>query len=292
MREREQRVPRSRGFLGLVILGVYLLAVAVHYYIDLRHRNEGSSFSQMLYLPSGKYLKPAAFGYHLPLADFVYLWSIQYYGDPGFHPRMEYLWHTYDLITELDPNFVEAYQTGALFMFFEGRNPQAGLRLLDRGSQRNPSKWILPADAGFYCMMNLKNNKLSAAYFEKAAGIPGAPSMMRRMVAGLHFRMGDQRLAYLLWQEVYHTEQDPSVRQTAFQHVHDLKVLIDLEDLRKALREYQRRFGRIPFSLHHLVSSGILKPLPPDPEGGAYEYDRQTGKIEYSKQLTVYRRYQ
>jgi len=283
---------RGSRLLGLSAVCLLLLAVVVHYRIALRHRDPGSSFSQMLYLPSGKYLRPATFGYHLLVADFVYLWSIQYYGDPGFHPRMEYLQHTYDLITELDPNFIDAYQTGALFMFYEGRNPQAGLRLLDTGLQRNPSKWILPADAGFYCMMNLRNRDLSARYFEKAAAIPGAPSLAKRMAAGMHFRMGDKRLAYQLWEEVYRTVEDPSIRQTAFQHVHDLKVLIDLEDLREAIRKYQNRFGREPLHLNQLVSSGILKAIPVDPDENLYEYDRQTGTVKYSRQLTVYRRYQ
>ncbi len=282
----------GRRLLGLGTVCLLLLAVVVHYRIVREYHAPGSSFSQMLYLPSGKYLKPATFGYQLLVADFIYLWSIQYYGDPGFHPRMEYLRHTYDLITELDPKFIEAYQTGALFMFYEGRNPQAGLKLLDTGLERNPSKWILPADAGFYCMMNLRNRELSARYFEKAAAIPGAPSLTKRMAAGIHFRMGDKRLACQLWEEVYRTEQDPSIRQTAFQHVHDLKVLIDLENLRDAIREYQRRFRRVPLHLNQLVSAGILQAIPLDPDENQYEYDRQTGNVKYSSQLTVYRRYQ
>ncbi len=289
MRQGESR---ARRLLGLFTVCLLLLALVVHFRIARQYKDPGSSFSQMLYLPSGKYLKPATFGYQLLVADFIYLWSIQYYGDPGFHPRMEYLRHTYELITELDPNFIDAYQTGALFMFYEGRNPQAGLHLLDTGLERNPLKWILPADAGFYCMMNLKNRELSAQYFEKAAAIPGAPSLTKRMAAGNYFRMGDKKLAYQLWDEVYRTETDPSIRQTAFQHVHDLKVLIDLETLREAILEYRSRFGRAPLQLNQLISAGIMQSIPLDPDENPYEYDRQTGNVNYSRQLTVYRRFQ
>ena len=102
-----------------VIILLFSLTIGVHYWISNKEGSRESLFTQMLYLPQGKYLSPISFGYDLLVADFVYLWSIQYYGDPGFHPKMEYLSHTYNIITELDPQFIDAYQTGALFMFFE-----------------------------------------------------------------------------------------------------------------------------------------------------------------------------
>ena len=43
-----------------------------------RNKVPGSS---IIYIPSGKFLKYATFGYSALAADFVYLWSIQYYGN-------------------------------------------------------------------------------------------------------------------------------------------------------------------------------------------------------------------
>jgi tetratricopeptide (TPR) repeat protein len=278
--------------ITVAIVLLLSLTTALHYSIYNKHRMSGSLFSQMLYLPSGKYLKPASFGYYGLLADFIYLWSIQYYSDPGFNPRVEYLKHTYDIITELDPQFIDAYQTGALFMFYEGRNPKAGLKLLEKGLERNPKEWILPTDAAYYCLINLRDRDLAAKYFATAATVPSAPTLVKRMLANLNFKKGDKQHALELWQEVYDTAERPSIKQTAYQHVHNLRVLIDLEKLQNAISAYQQKYQRNPSSLNQLVTEGILTGIPSDPDGEPYEYDPKTGKVRYSKELEVYKRYQ
>jgi tetratricopeptide (TPR) repeat protein len=278
--------------LTLAAIFVLSLTTTIHYNLYNRYSTKGSFFTQMLYLPSGKYLKPASFGYYGLIADFIYLWSIQYYTDPGFHPRIEYLRHTYDIITELDPQFVDAYQTGALFMFYEGRNPKAGLELLDKGLKRNPKEWIFPTDAGFYCLINLKDRECAAKYFQRAASVPGAPTLVKRMLAGLNFRMGDKQRALELWQQVYYTAERPSIKQTAYHHVRNLRVLIDLENLRNGVELYTQKYQRFPLNLEQLVSANLLKNIPLDPDGQSYQYDPKTGKIKYSKELLVYKRYQ
>ena len=277
---------------GLAILLTYILAVALHYHIYVTHRVNSTLFTQMLYLPSGKYLKPASLGYYAPLSDFIYLWSIQYYGDPAFSPRMEYLKHTYDIIVELDPHYLDAYQVGALFMFFDGRNPEAGLELLDRGLKNNPNEWIIAADAGFYCMMNLKDYKRAGSYFKKAADIPSAPAQAKRLLAGMHFRQGDKVHAYQLWKEIYETATKAAIKQTAYQHMHDLKALVDIENLKKAIDKYYETKGNYPLNLQQLVAVQYLPEIPIDPDGNPYIYDPWTGTVEYSQELNIYKRYQ
>lgn len=278
--------------LPTVILLTFLLAGATHHGLYKNQHREGSFFTQLLYLPQGKYLKRASFGYQNVVADFIYLWSIQYYGDPQFSPKTKYLKHTYDIITDLDPYFLDAYQTGALFMFYEGRNPSAGLDLLKKGMTKNPSAWILPADAGFYCMLKLKDNSRAATFFQAAANVPSAPTLVKRMLAGTHFRMGDKKHAYLIWAEVYQKAENGSIKQTAFQHMHDLKTLIDLEELNRGIGSYYSIHGQYPLSLQRLVSAGLIKNVPVDPEGNPYIYNPKQGKAYYAQQLNIYKRYQ
>ena len=286
------RKERTAFYLLSAVLIVFLAASAMHFHLYKNYQSQGSFISSMLYLPSGKYLKPASFGYHTLLADFIYLWSIQYYGDPGFHPRMEFLKHTYDLITELDPQYLDAYQTGALFMFYEGRNPMAGLELLEQGMKKNPAEWILPMEAGFYCHMNLKRHDLAAEYFERATKIPGTIAFAKRALASMKFKSGDRAASLALWSEIYETAETPSIKQTAYQHVHDLRVLIDLDTIRNAIREYQEAVNRAPLNLEQLVSNGYLKQVPVDPDGNPYSYDPRTGYVSYSSRLTLYKRFQ
>ncbi len=278
--------------LGLAILLTYVLAISMNYYAYSKYRMNSNMFTQMLYLPSGKYLKPVSFGYYNLLSDFVYLWSIQYYGDPIFSPKMEYLKHTYDIITELDPYYIDAYQTGALFMFYEGRDPKAGLELLDKGIAKNPNEWIIAADAGFYCYMNLKDKPRAIEYFNKVVKIPTAPAQAKRFLAGMHYQIGDKKNAYELWKEVYDTSAKAHIKQIAYQHMHDIKVMVDIEDLKKAIRQYQNQNGKLPQSIEQLHASGVITEIPVNPEGSPYDYDPQTGKVEYSQELKIFKRYQ
>lgn len=278
--------------LGLVIFLIYMLAISVNYYAYSKYRANSHLFTQMLYLPAGKYLKPVSFGYYTLLSDFVYLWSIQYYGDPIFSPRMEYLKHTYDIITELDPYYIDAYQTGALFMFYEGRNPKSGLELLDKGIKKNPNEWILAADAGFYCYMNLKDKRRAIEYFGKVSKIPGAPAQAKRLLAGMHFQLGDKQLAYQLWKEIYETADKPHIKQIAYQHMQDLKIIVDVENLKKAIDQYQTQKGQLPLNLQQLLASGLISEIPTDLDGNPYIYDPRTGEVKYSQELKIYKRYQ
>jgi len=282
----------SRTSIAALTLISFLLASVVHYRVHEKYHVQNAFITQMLYLPSGRYLKPATFGYYGIVADFIYLWSIQYYGDPGFHPQMEYLKHTYDIITELDPYYLDAYETGALFMFYEGRNPKGALQLLDQGLEKNPKQWILPLDAGFYCIMRLKDQKLAAQYFEKASRIPGAHSLAKRALASMRFKLGDKFAALELWREVFHTAENSTVKQTAYQQIYELTVLIDLDTIRAAIQHFEKQFGRLPLNLEQLASRGYLKGVPYDPDGNPYDYNPHSGMVRYPKQLTLYRKYQ
>lgn len=275
---------------SLAALLAFVLAVGIHYDVYKRYHHDNLLLS-LLYLPSSKFLGYVSFGYQPLVADAIYLWSIQYFADLASKPKMEYLGQTYSIITDLDPHYLDAYQTGALFMFFEGRNPEGGFALLDRGMANNPEEWILPADAGFYGM-GLKDYNRASSYFDKASRIPEAPSMVKEMLAGMRYKAGDKRYAYQLWQEIYATAKRPSLKQVAYQHVHDLKVMLDVADLTDSVHRYHDLHGSNPLNLAQLSSTGIMKEIPTDPEGGPYLYDPGNGKVEYSRKLVLYNRYQ
>ena len=97
---------------------VLLLAVAATAASERRLNSSDAADSaghHLLYLPSGKYLKALAPGYPEILADFIYLWSIQFYSSYHRDDRYEYLQHIYaNVITELDPHYQDPYLVGAM----------------------------------------------------------------------------------------------------------------------------------------------------------------------------------
>ncbi len=242
----------------------------------------------LLYLPSGKYLRVAALGFDGLLADAVYLWSIQYYGNYQIQDRYTYLEHIYTgVISELDPHYVDPYLIGSLIMNTEAREPEMALRLLDKGIAANPETWILPFEAGFLCYNDLKDYRRAAAYFEKALRVPGVHPLVRRLYAEMHNRAGDKRTSLREWSEIHDTAQDDYVRTVALKHIHDLKVDVDLLTLTEAVKRFEEKEGRPPARMEEIVKRGFLTGVPRDPEDRAYLYDLRSGQVAYGGSLVL-----
>ena len=276
-----------RRWMALGALSALLMAGAVQGRIEARSA-AGTATSPMLYLPSGKYLRVVALGFDEIVADIIYLWSIQYYGNYRIEDRYAYLDHIYgQVITELDPRYLDPYLVGSLIMNLEARDPEAALRLLDKGIERNPQRWILAFEAGFLCYNDLRDYGRAATYFEKALRADDVHPLVRRLYAEMYNRAGDRRTSLREWREIYETAGDEYVRNTAWNHVHDLTVAVHLADLREAAAAFRERRGRWPRRLEEIVGEGLMAALPPDPEGRGYLYDPGTGRIEYRGSLVM-----
>jgi tetratricopeptide (TPR) repeat protein len=235
---------------------------------------------ELLYLPNGKHLKAMSLG-HAPLvADFVYLWAIQYYSDYGRKDRYRYVEHVFgDVIAELDPGYIDPYWLGAIILTTEAKDVDAGLRLLDLGFEKNPSAWILPYLAGWECDRVGRFDR-AAAYFDQAARAPGAPPALFRLKAGMTALTGNLRDAIARWQDVLDDPRnDDAARAIATRQIRALTVRADVRGLDAAIAVYRERNGRPPQSLDELVRVGIVRALPRDPDGNDYAYDPSAGTV-------------
>lgn len=275
-----------RRGMALCALTGLLLAVLVQGRIEASR--PAGAVHPLLYLPSGKYLKAVSLGFDGLLADMIYLWSIQYYGNFDIKDRYSYLEHIYgQVITELDPHYLDPYLVGALIMSAEARQPEMALRLLDKGVNNNPDQWIVAFEAGFLCYDELHDYQRAAYYFRRASEIPGAHPLVRRLYAEMYNRAGDKKTSLKEWSEIYESSDDPYVRNVAWNHVHDLKVDVDLADLKDAVSRFRVKAGRPPGRLGELVTAGIAGRLPLDPEERDYLYDAQTGDVRYRGSLVL-----
>jgi len=271
-----------------VIAGLWLLVVAcgagwisAQQRLDAR-RGAWPTTYPLMYVPSGQYLRPASLGYRTVLADLLYLWSIQYYGHTRTLEGRRWLEHIYDVITDLDPQFIDAYLIGALIMSADMSDPQMALRLLDKGREQNPGEWILPLEAGFTAYMNAGQYDRAAGYFEEARR-KGGPDFAERLEAHMFEMRGDLRTAFELWYEVYQEaeeEGDERVAAIAYNHTYDLRVRLDFQAINEALDRYEAERGSLPRSLRPLVQAGYLdRRLLENPNGTPYEYDPRTGEL-------------
>ena len=236
--------------------------------------------SSIIYIPSGKFLKYATFGYRAVAADAIYLWAIQYYSTPTIDDRFDHLDHIFAIINELDPRYQDPYEVGALIAVQEARNPAAAFSILDRGAANNPDQWVYPFNAGHVAMMTLKDFPLAEKYFEQCMKIPGAPEFVERLRANAIFKKGDLQTSWETWLDIYKKAPDERTKKIASNHLYNVKAAIDEAAIEDAAAKYRERFGRPPADLETLLRTGFLREVPKDMDGEDYLYDPATGKVK------------
>lgn len=261
----------------LLVTSASFMALKVKTDTIVRKRVPGSS---IIYIPSGKFLRFATFGYSALAADAIYLWAIQYYSTPTIDDRFNYLDHIFAIIGELDPTYTDPYETGALIATAEAGDAGLAFKILDNGAAKNPGQWLFPFEAGHIAMMNLKNYDLAKNYFKKCMDLPGAPEFTRRLYANALYRKGDNETSWQTWLEIYKTASDERTKKIASNHLYQVKSAMDTGRLKEAILRFKERYGRFPGELGDLVRTRILIDLPKDLDGQDYVFDPKTGNVK------------
>ena len=274
---------REQSLEKIIIVGLLLISLAIFSVLKIetdrvpRKKVPGSS---IIYLPSGKYLKYATFGYSSLVADLIYIWAIQYYGSFDIPDRFNYLEHIFSIIAELDPKYVDPYEVGALIAVYEAHDANLAFKILDMGLEKNPDMWIFPLQAGHIAQMNLKDYELAREYYRKAMEIPSAPSIAKRLYASAAYKTMDYQEAWATWREVYETSTEQWIKDIASNQLYRIKATVDTEALSSAVKQFKEKYGRFPSDLSQLVRAGFIKEVPKDLDGNDYLYDPKTGEVK------------
>lgn len=276
---------RGRDFSTIFLTLLLILTCGIFMNLKIiaddipRKKAPGSS---TIYIPSGKYLKYATFGYSSLLADLIYLWAIQYFSNYTIPERFESLDHVFSIIAELDPRYLDPYEIGALIAVYDAKDLDIAYRILDRGLEKNPDQWIFPFQAGHYAQMLLKDYQTAQKYYKKTMEIEGAPAMAIRLYANAAFRLMDLKTSWESWMEIYQTAEDERIKKIASNHLFQVKASADTQILQEAVEKYEEKFGRKPLNLAQLVKADFLPAIPKDLDGNEYTYDSQTGEVKTS----------
>src|SRR5260221_6182402 len=236
-------------------------------------------------LRSGKLMKVMSLEYAPLLADIYWTRVVQYYGNKHVRGQanLELLWPLLDITTTLDPNLLIAYRFGAMFLSQAAPSgagrPDLAVKLIERGIQANPEQWRLYEDLGFVYYFDLKDYQKASAAFLEGSKRPNAQIWMKVMAARVAAEGESFETSAFLWQDVYDSTVDPSVKKNALQHLQLLKVKEDCKHLDALANEYAKRYGKRPARMSEMVQAGLLPGIPRDPLGFAYIFG-EDGKAE------------
>ncbi len=231
---------------------------------------------ELLYLPSPEMLRLASLGNPGLVADLFYLWSIQYYSKYQPHERFLYLDTVYDLITDLDPLYHDAYRVGALIMQLptteEEAHKAAVIRLFDKALRNMPDDYEIAEAAGWDMYVRYRDKPEALRYFRSAADVPGSPHRLRRFLAvwsndeeGWSF---EDALSY--WMEVRDEAETDYDLAVCEKQIYRLFASRDEAALNPVLQNWKLRYGICAGSWQEIVEAGWLGEVPVDYFGNSY----------------------
>jgi tetratricopeptide (TPR) repeat protein len=183
---------------------------------------------ELMYFPSGRFLKQAALGHDVLVADMAWLRAVQYYGEHRLTDRnYKMAGHIFDVVTTLDPLFRNAYIFGGLVLAQDAGDVEKGVELLHKGVANIPDDWLLPFELGFIYYLCSNDMAQAHRWFMEAAARPDHPESVERFAAFTAARAGDLRAALQLWMHLYESTENAYVRQMAEERIRDLMEKIE-----------------------------------------------------------------
>lgn len=164
-----------------------------------------------LLVPPAGLVEKVATGYGNLLADVVWAQALVYNGDQLTRPWSARdpsgLYPAFDLVTTLDPRFLDAALYGSWALGDAGRTDEA-VRLLEKAMARWPGRWQYPYQLGFIEFLYGRNYLAAARHFLQAASLPGCPPSAPRLAASMYARGHQKELAIETWRAVYARADD------------------------------------------------------------------------------------
>jgi hypothetical protein len=251
----------------------------------------------VLYVWSGAQVKRLAPGFENLLADLYWLRTVQYFGGQRLFStdkRFELLEPLTEITTTLDPRLEIAYRYGAIFLCEPWPNgkgdPQAGIRLLEKGVRALPGSWRLRQNLGYYRYIFLNDAKGGAQVLLEAARLPGAPFWLESLAGMVLARGGERQTSRVVWRQMYQQAEPGNIRENALYNLQWLDGLDALDALNAAVERFEQSQGRSPRDRSEAASlPGIRPGYLVDPSGVPFEYDAAKGRFWFSKRSRLWR---
>ncbi len=272
----------------LLIVGLIFISIPFQKKID-KERSKFTTIEETIRL-SPKFLRIMALGFDEIVADIYWLRALQYFGNPDIKKSdkdPDIMYKYFDIITELDPKFVNAYRFGGSFLAepepFGFNRFQKGSLIFDKGRGNNPENFRLPLEQGFLYFMHSDDKKTASELFIEASEKPGLTehrkASFKGMAASALSKGGDRELARQIWLDIFDNSLDQGRRDFALMNLNEM-IDQDLEDkLTQYALLYENEYGSFPTSIDDLLRLKQVKKIPEDHKGNKFVIDPEMKRI-------------
>ena len=220
---------------------------------------------ELLYFPSNEFVKGITGGFDLILADLMWIETGTYFGK---HRRSDksypYLYHMFDIITDLDPKFIPVYTLGTIMIATDANESELAMKLLDKGMRDNPDLWQIPFTKGFIYYVHNKKPYKASKWFFLASYKKDAPERVGKFATWTLYKSKGVEVTLSLYLRLYEISSSEIFREKAIKGI--AKVLLDQSKQFKEDKGYQVE------SLFELYEVGYL-PFIPEIPGGRFKLE-------------------
>ncbi|MBA3805212.1 MAG: hypothetical protein H0X14_05810 [Acidobacteria bacterium] len=243
-------------FLSLIVVMGMIAVFGLSRWMDARRPPVNSAVEEERLYLTGTAARRASLNFNGLIADWYWMRALQYVGrkiikheneqgklqlDDLGSLDLRLLYPLLDTTTTLDPQFMAAYEYGAVVL--PEINVDDAIKLLQKGIAANSSVWRLYHHLGYIYWQRGDYQRASEIYSE-GARVPGAASWMILMSARMTAEGGSRSTAREMYSRMYEQSEDEQIKQMAERRLMQLDSLDEREVIRKALVVYQTRAGR------------------------------------------------
>ena len=260
------RYMKREAVLIVVLVAGLAASAALSRWLDAHRTDHEKQFAESQLYLSGAAAKRLTLSFNGLAADWYWMRSLQYVGRKIVNHQdthdnqfvlsdlssldLRLLSNLLDVATTLDPQFIPVYEYGAVIL--PEVDPDQAIALLNRGIAANPSSWRLHQHLGYIYWQRGEYSKASEIY-AAGAKLSGAPAWMTAMSARLKADAGSRDAAREMYQRLYETSDDRTVKEMVVAHLMRIDSLEEREAIGGALNEFRTRSGRCPASWRELV---------------------------------------
>lgn len=266
LRESPQQALRKTSALLLIIALCFACLIALARWMDAhRPAIDTQEQEESLYV-SGAAAKRMSLSFNGLIADWYWMRALQYVGrkvvahggagavqlDDLGALNVKLLWPLLDATTTLDPQFIHAYEYGAVVL--PSIDETAAITLLKKGIANNPSAWQLYNHLGYINWQRHDYRAASEAY-NMGAQLPDAPKWMQALSARMLAEGGSRQLAREMYTRMRDEATDEQVKEMAARRLLQIVSFDERDRIRRVLSDYAERAGRCPASWKNASAS-------------------------------------
>ncbi|MFI5314926.1 MAG: tetratricopeptide repeat protein [Myxococcota bacterium] len=220
-------------------------------------------------LPDGHTVRIASLGFARLAADLFWIRTVSYVGgEEAAKAKWPGAERLANLVTDIDPHYDSIYVLMASVLSGLRTDPDAAIRLLEKGAAVS-SYWRIHFLLGFQYFMEKQDYVRGAESLQRAVAL-GGPQYLQFLVTRLYTSAGDPETGMRFIAARLQQEENPDVRAKLAKRFADLWINRDLGLINTAIAGHRAVHHRDPASVSELVTEGLLAKLPRDPNGGEY----------------------